>query len=150
MDDRELGLVEIEDRIKLKKVDLGLTSLKRTPIVPVSERDLPCILIHEGDDTVIAYSQRTQNGYPMTRQLEVILEIITKSDVDIKALYRNLRSVVFSEKGSDPQVFNARLVPGNKTTFIRENHTEGPTGNGLPSILSMRLVLDLIYVDGGL
>ncbi len=150
MDDRELGLAEIVDRITLKREALGLQSLRSTPTEPVSERDLPCVVVHEGDDYVVKHSTRSNHGYPATRTLEVTLEIIVKKDVDVKTLYRQLRSVVFSEKGVEPPVYNARLIPDNKTTFIRENHTEGPTGYGLPGLLGMRLVLDLIYIDGGL
>ena len=150
MDDRDLALKEIKDRITLKKDDLGLTTFRTNVTRPVSERDLTCVVLHEGDDYIVKYSPRTSHGYPATRTMEVVLEIIVLDTVDIKALYRQLRRVVFSEKGVEPQVFNPRLTTNNKTTFIRENRSEGPTGYGLPGILGMRLVLDLVYVDGGL
>lgn len=149
MDKRELGLQEIFDRVSDKRIELGLQAFYRTPTDPVSDENLPCVIMHEGDDYIVKPASRSDHGYPAVRLLEVTLEVIVK-DADAKALTRQLRSVVFSERGTEPPVINPRLLPGDKTTFLRENHTEGPTGYGLPGLLGMRLVLDLIYIDGGL
>lgn len=149
MDKRELGLEEIFDRVKVKKDDLGVVAFHRTPTNPVNEDNMPCVIMHEGDDYIIKAASRNNHGYPATRLLEVILEVIVK-DGDARALTRQIRGVVFSEKNVTPQVINPHLIPGDKTTFIRESHTEGPSGYGLPGLLGMRLVLELIYIDGGL
>lgn len=146
-DNREDSLSELFERIKLNRVDLGLKTFKKTPTRPIGEEDLPCILQLEGTDSIINHSSKNNSGYPVKRVLEVTLEIITTKDTDIKETLRNLRRIVFTERGTDPPVYNSRLVPDNRTGFISENRTEGPTGYGLPNVLGMSLVLDLVYTD---
>lgn len=140
MERREEGLEEIYRRISDARVELGLNGFKRTPTTAVTEQYLPCIFMIEGVDEVDQYSSRTQAGYPCKRVLEVTLELITNKDVDIKQLYRDVRSVVFS----------GGVIVADDSTFIREIRTEGPTGYGLPDVLGMRLVLLLSYNDAGI
>lgn len=146
MINRDDALEEIYQRIKDNKDVLGLTTFKRTPTEPIDQDQLPCIFMMEGVDNIIEYSKRSKTGYPARRVLEVVLELAALSETDIKDLYRNLRSVVFTVRGSDPAEFNP-IVATN--AFISENRTEGPTGYGLPDTLGMRLVLDLVYTDKG-
>lgn len=146
MINREAGLLEIYNRIKADRVTLGITSFKRIPTAPSEFSDLPCVFMLEGVDVVIKASARSNHGYPCTRNLEVPLELVTKDSTDIKTLYLGLRRTVFKEIGSDPPVYNA-IIANN--TFINENRTEGPMSYGLPDILVMRLVLNLIYTDNG-
>lgn len=146
MINRETGLVEIYNRVKTARTDLGLTSFRRTPTEAIVQEDCPCVFMHEGVDTIIEVSSRSGLGYPAKRSLEVVLELVTSSDIDIRQLLLNLRAVVFSVDGSDPKIPNP-IIGDN--CFINENRTEGPNGYGLPDILGMSLVLDLIYTDNG-
>jgi hypothetical protein len=147
MNNREDSLLEIYERIKEKRISLGLTSFKRTPTEPIIEKDMPCLFMLEGPDNIIDRSGRSNIGYPVRRVLEVTLELVTTKDVDIKSKLRDLRKAVFTERGSNPAVYNPRLVPTGQTGFIQENRTDGPTGYGLHDVLGMSLILDLIYTD---
>jgi len=137
---REEGLVEIYNRIKTERVALGLKAFKRTPTKPIDENSLPCIFMSEGIDEVVDHSSRSTTGYPCKRNLEVTLEIVTDRDTDIKQLYTDVRSVVFT----------GGVIVADNNTFIREIRTEGPTGYGLPDVLGMQLVLVLVYTDAGI
>ena len=144
---REQGLTEIHERLKADRVILGLKTFKRTPTAPVREQDLPCVFMIEGTDNVIAHSKRSRTGYPCKRVLEVVLELVTTKDIDIKQLYNEVRKSVFKKRGGEvPPVYEPILA---QNTFINENRTEGPTGYGLQDVLGMRLVLDLVYTDNG-
>lgn len=137
---REEGLVEVYNRIKNEKDTLGLKAFKRTPTKPIDESYLPCIFMSEGLDEIIDHSSRNQTGYPCKRNLEVTLEIVTDRSTDIKQLYTDVRSVVFT----------GGVIVADNNTFIREIRTEGPTGYGLPDVLGMQLVLVLVYTDDGI
>lgn len=147
MINRELGLDEIYERIKARRDVIGVKTFKRTPTSPIQDSDMPCIFMLEEIDNVIKQSNRGNTGYPVRRVLEVVLELVTTKSTDIKTMYRTMRKSVFSIIGSDPFIYNARIVD---SVFIAENRTEGPIGYGLPDILAMRLVLDLVYTDDGL
>ena len=136
---REEGLVEIYNRIKTERVALGLKAFKRTPTKPVTEENLPCIFMIEGVDDIVKPVARNQAGYPCIRNLEVTLEIVTDKDTNIKQLYTDVRTVVFT----------GGVIVADNNTFIREIRTEGPTGYGLPDVLGMQLVLVLVYTDAG-
>jgi len=143
---REDALLEIYERIKADRTVLEVKTFKRTPTAPIQQADLPCIFMLEGIDKITKLSARGNTGYPAQRVLEVVIELVTTEKTDIKALYKLVRSTVFSVKGSNPKVYNSRLVDD---AFINENRTEGPIGYGLPDVLGMRLVLDLFYTDNG-
>jgi hypothetical protein len=101
----------------------------------------------EGDDNIFKRASRNKLGYPAQRSLEVVIElVVNKTVTDIKALYPELRKAVFKVRNSDPAVYSP-IIADN--VFINENRAEGPAGYGLPDIKVMRLVLDLIYTDGG-
>jgi len=140
MINREAGLVEIYDRIAAARVALGLAAFMRTPTKPIDESKLPCIFMLEGVDDIVKYSARTKTGYDCNRLLEVTLEMVGNRDTDVKMLYREVRSVLFS----------GGVVVADGNTFIREIRTEGPTGYGLPDVTGIRLVLALSYVDKGI
>jgi len=146
-DNREDSLTELYERIKANRTELGLASFKQTPTEPIKDDDLPCVVMIEGVDNVIVHSSKNNAGYPVRRVLEVTLELITTKDTEIKTLLRDLRRIVFTERNTDPPVYNARLLPSGRTGSIQESRTEGPTGYGLPDILGMSLVLDLVYTD---
>ena len=146
MQNREDALLEIYERLKANRTVLGIKTFKRTPTSPIIEADLPCIFMSEETDSVLEHSKRNKTGYPAKRVLEVVLEIIVTDATNIKQLYLDMRSVVFTQRGTDPAVFNPVLA---QNTFINENRTEGPTGYGLPDVIGMRLVLDLVYTDNG-
>jgi len=141
---REMALTEIYERLKENHEALGITSFRRTPTSPVTKEMLPCIHMFEGTDNIVKHGSRNKTGYPANRVLEVPIEIITPSGVDIKSMYNGVRRALFTERGSSPVAFNPILAPN---TFINENRTEGPTGYGLEDFISMVLVLDLVYTD---
>lgn len=149
MENRELGLLEIKERIKVARTALGLKTFKRTPTRPSQLGDLPCVFMLEGTDVIFKRASRGALGYPAHRSLEVIIELVVNKTVttDIKGLFKDLRKAVFTLRGSDPEEYTPVVA---KDTFIQENRTEGPLGYGLPDIEVMRLVLDLIYIDGGI
>lgn len=144
MINRELGLLEIYDRIKDRRVAIGVSTFKRTPTEPIQNSDMPCIFMLEGIDNVIKQTSRSNTGYPVRRVLEVILELVTTKDTDIKSIYRLMRQAVFSIIGTSPPIYDSKIADN---VFIVENQSEGPVGYGLPDILAMRLVLDLVYTD---
>ena len=147
MKEREDGLLEIHARLKAKRVDMGVKTFVRTPTKAATQDQLPCIFMLEETDVIISHSKRNGSGYPCQRALEVVLELAVGKETDIKELYREVRKVVFTERDSDPPVFNPKVT---MKSFINENRTEGPTGYGLPDVVGMRLVLDLVYTDDGL
>jgi len=147
LNNREEALLELYERIKVNRVELGLATFKRTPTEPINDSDMPCIIMIEGSDSILVPNSRNTSGYPVRRLLEVTLELITTSVTDIKKTLRDLRRIVFTERDTDPPIFNARLLPDGRTGLIQENRTEGPTGYGLPDVLGMSLVLDLVYND---
>lgn len=151
MENRELGLLEIKARIKADRTSLGLSSFKRTPTDPLNSEDLPCVVMLEGTDNIFKRASRNKLGYPAQRDLEVIVElVVNKVDTpDIKALFRELRKTVFKVRNDNPDAEPVYSPIIADDVFINENRTEGPVGYGLPDIKVMRLVLDLIYTDGG-
>ena len=146
MMNREDALLEIFERIKADRETLGIKTFKRTPTAPISLSDLPCIFMLEDVDTIVKRSGRGNTGYPAKRVLEVVIELATDKNTDIKALYRDVRRTIFTVRGVVPKVQSSRLADD---AFINEARTEGPTGYGLPDVLGMRLVLDLVYTDNG-
>jgi hypothetical protein len=149
VENRELGLNEMYERIKLAKTSLGLVSFFRTPTRPSELGDLPCLFMIEGPDRIIKKSSRDNLGYPATRVLEVSFDYVLnkRGPLNIKSLYVDLRRAIFKVRNSDPVEYSS-IIASN--VFISENRTEGPTGYGLPDIEAMRLVIDLTYIDGGL
>ena len=148
-DNRELGVLEIYERIKADRTTIGLTSFKRNPKVPVLQTELPCVVLLERNDTILTYSSRSKVGYPARRQFEIQVELITNSKVtpDIRAMFKLLRKAVFKVRGtSNPEQFSNIIA---ENLYFLENRTEGPLNYGLPDIDVMRLILDLFYIDEG-
>jgi hypothetical protein len=146
MDNKEYGLVEIYERIKANKDELGLVSFKRNPTKPVDQSLMPSVVMIEDVDNIIKRSDRSKTGYPARRVAEIVIEIVVTADTDVKALYQELRRVVFMKRDTDPAVYDPCVADN---VFINENRTEGPSGFGLPDVTGMRLVLDLVYTDNG-
>jgi len=140
MDIREEGLVTIYNRIYTVRSSIGLKAFRRTPTKPINDKYLPCIFMHEGIDEIVEHSTRNQYGYPCKRALEVILEIVSDKDTNIKQLYRDVRSAVF----------DGGVIVADDNAFIREIRTEGPTGYGLPNVTSIDFVLLYQYTDTGI
>ena len=152
MENRELGLQELYERVKADRTILGLESFKRTPTNPSQFEDLPCVFMLEGVDSIIKPASRGKLVYPAHRALEVTIELVISkiATPDIMGLFLKLRKTVFKVRNENPDAeveYNPILAPD---ACIYENRTEGPIGYGLPDIKVMRLVLDLIYTDGGL
>lgn len=148
MINRELGLVEIYERLELVHVLIGLKTFRRNPTKPLRQEHLPYLIMDEGTDVILKHGDRRNHGYPARRSLEVQFEIAASKDL-INGLFLDVRKACFAEKGTfenTPPTFNAIV---SEHTFINENRTEGPTGIEIPDILVKRLVLDLVYTDNG-
>lgn len=146
MDNREEGLVEIHERFKAKKDDIGLVAFRRNPTQPLDPNQLPVGIMLEDVDTVVKASSKTSFGYPARRVLEVNLELIcNEKHHDIKSVYKEFRKAVFMDRGMFEKV-NVKVADN---TFISENRCEGPYPYGVPNLLGMRLILNLIYTDKG-
>ena len=146
MDNKQAGLEEIYERIKEAKDDLGLLSFKWNPTKPVDQAMMPSVVMTEDVDNIIQRSSRSKTGYPAKGVAEIVIEVFTSTDVDIKTLYRQLRKSVFAKRDSDPVEYDPCVA---NNVFINENRTEGPSGVGLPDVMGMSLVLDLVYTDNG-
>lgn len=146
MINKENGLVEIYERIKAKRTDLGLRAFRRNPTKPADPSLLPCLFMIEGEDHITKRSGRSATGYPAKRNAEITIELVVGKDADIKAMYRNLRRFVFMERGSDPVVYNPRVA---ENVFISELRSNGPSGVGIPDISSMEMILEMTYIDEG-
>jgi len=152
MINRVNAISEIYNRIKANKDFLGLKAFKKNPTAPITESQMPCVFLTEEVDNITHRASRGPTGYPAKRVMELVIELVVNSDSDIMNLYSNLRKVVFSRVGSDIANFDAQIMVDvivAENTFINENRTEGPIGYGLPDVLGMRLILDLIYDDEG-
>jgi len=149
MENRELGLLEIYNRIKAEREALGLVSFKRTPTRPSEIDQCPCVFMIEGIDSVIKHSTRDNLGYPALREMDVSLELVVnkRETPNIKLLMADLRRAIFKVIDSDPPIYSGIFADN---LFIRENRMEGPIGYGLPDIKVMRFIVDLTYIDGGL
>lgn len=128
------------ERIKQNRSTLHVKTLKHNPTSPFISTDLPGVFLYEGVDNILKYSSGTPLGYPVFRECEITLEIITDSRYDLLTMYRGVRSVVL----------NSDLPSLQKGSLLREKFSEGPTGYGVPDVLGMRLVMSLTYSDDGL
>jgi hypothetical protein len=137
MELRETCIEVIKGIIKDNKEQLGVVTCKRAPTNSITSSITPAIIIIEGDDVVLKKTSRGIKIYPVKRNLELILEIITVLGYDIKKLYRHVRSVVLQ----NPIVAD--------DCYIEEIRAEGPHGYELPDVKGMRLVLSLMYTDNG-
>ena len=72
MENKELGLLEIKNRIKDNRVALGITSFRATPSIPITEKDLPCVVMLEETDNIVKRTTRNNYGYPCQRVAEVV------------------------------------------------------------------------------
>jgi len=141
---RKGAVTALYNRVKGKRVELGLSSFKYTPTPPLREEMLPAVFLSEGTDIPVKPNSRGKLIYPCTRRLEISLEIVDLNRNAVWDLFLNTRKTVFTGEGEnviDPVLF--------ETSFISENRTEGPLGYQLPGAIGMRLVLDLIYTDKG-
>jgi len=138
MEDREIALDEIYNRIVAAGVSIGIKSVQRAPMSPLDPKKFPCISLFEGPDEVVKVNSRGVSIYPARRLMEVVLELSASDSDDMKVLYQKVRTTVLA----NPILSN--------NTFISELRTEGPMGYDIPNTQGMRLVLALVYTDEGL
>lgn len=147
---KEIACVAFRDRIESVKDECGLKTFIRNPTRPADDDDLNAVFLIEGVDTILEYSSRGGNTFPVKRAAEIIIEIVTNAvdadgvPINIKEIFSTVRRAVFVN--INPVAEDGKV---DKTTFFREIRTEGPLGYGLPNILGMRLVLELFYIDNG-
>ena len=138
MNKREEGLVEIYNRIKAARVELGIVQFRRSPTTTLDK--VPMCIMLEDVDEIIKRPSRGQVAYPVLRNVDIILELAVNEDVtDIRSLVLDLRRVVF-----------AGGITVAEKTIIEELRLEGPFGYGVPDILGMRLILGMVYTDEGI
>lgn len=147
MDSRELGLVEVYERIKAKRSEIGLLTFKRTPTKPLDPKNTPLCVMLEDEDNIIKRSSRGVSPYPAVRRLEVHLEIICNETThQVKPMYSLLRKAVFTNRDAiNPQI-DFRVAKG---VTVSESRSEGPYPYGVPNLIGMRLILNLEYTDEG-
>lgn len=141
---REAGLEEMYQRLKAVYQEIGIKHFRRNPTKAVGKEKYPALFMDEGVDNIIDPSKRTSHGYPARRACEVIFEINTTSEMDIRALYGDVRKALFTVRETDPPVFSPIIA---QNIFFREVRTEGPSGVNVPDVLIMSLVVELIYTD---
>ena len=148
MIERESGLEEMYQRLKVAYQDIGITYFRRNPTKAVGPEKFPALFMNEGVDSVMEYNSRNAHGYPARRSCEVIFEInVDKTKNDIREIYGKVRKALFTSRDTvdgDPPVYTPII---SKNVFFRENRTEGPSGVDIPDILIMALVVELIYTD---
>lgn len=137
MNKRDLAITALFNRIKAAKTTLGLVCCKVTPTKSLESYSLPAVFLVEGVDRLLTTASRNPLGYPATREVEIICELVFPKSINIRQKYRDVRNVVLSSH---------ILV---EDTSVKEIRAEGPTGYGLPDVVGMRLVLGLIYPDDG-
>jgi len=139
MDNKVLGLNEVETRCRPLYNTVPLKNLLRLPDRIVDSADMPCVLIMEGDDVITKRSTGNYLGYPCSRVSNVIIECWDLSSGNVRNIKDEVLRVVLAEKGV--------LLQG---VLIREQKTIGPFNLGIPKILGMRIVFELSYIDNGL
>ena len=138
MNKREEGLVEIYNRIKVARVELGIVQFRRSPTTTLDK--VPMCIMLEDMDEILKRPSRGRLSYPCLRNVDIILELAVNENVtDIRSLILDLRRVVF-----------AGGITVAEKTIIEELRLEGPFGYGVPDILGMRLILGMVYTDDGI
>lgn len=145
IDEREQAILEIIARLTDNRVEIGLATLKRVPLLnPIDSKDYPCLLLIENEDKIEKKSSSGICGYPMRRQLELVLELVARHGVDVKAMMRLIRRAIVTGTtvtGSPP------LPVPNSDAFILESYIAGPTNFNIPDTIGMQLAFSLHYKD---
>lgn len=136
MDNRELGIEVLEDRLKPIFTLKSLKFFKRNVDFQVNKEHMPCLLIQEGEDNIVKEYSRNYHGYPLTRELEVIVEVWDFSNQKVKALRKE---VILHTFESSP-----KLLDG---VIIKEVKTFGPFNQGIPGVLGMQVIFKMTYND---
>jgi hypothetical protein len=137
MEEREIGLQVLYNRIKDRYKSLGIKTFRRTPSIPVEQDDLLCVFMTSGIDRIVKPSARDWLGYPARREVEVIFELISLDDFDIQTFYTDFRRVALS---------SAKLTDD---CIVREVRAIGPSSYNTPNVIGMRLVCAMAYTDKG-
>lgn len=141
-DDRELGVVEVHNRLKPLFTTYPLVRLDRTPADSAEKDDMPCIFLIEGEDSIVKRSSRNFVGYPCHRLLQVIVEVwvLGKSGnaAVVRPLYNEARKAILATDGV--------LLSG---VVIREGKAIGPFNLGVPGTVGMRVFFNMGYQDLG-
>lgn len=138
MENRELGMAEVEKRCRPLYISLSLKNVLRVPSRAIDEKDVPCILIMESDDNIVHRSGRDFIGYPCKREFDVVVECWDFATGDVSNICEQVRKVILVNKGN--------LLTG---VIINEKKTIGPFNLGVPNILGKRVVFTMIYKDNG-
>jgi hypothetical protein len=138
MEKRDEGMDEVEKRCRPLYNSIPLKKVIRLPDRVINERDMPCVLIMEGDDYMNNPSNRNPLGYPCRRILNVIIESWDLSSGDVRNINEEVRKAVLANKG--------QLV---SEVIIRESKTVGPFNFEIPNVLGFRTVFEMNYTDSG-
>ena len=144
---RQLACAEVYKRIKDSRKLIGLKSFKKLTTVRAKIEEAPICFMSYGSDNIIKRSSRTsaisRPGEGSTRSLEIFLELVCPSNIDIEEICAKIRKVILA----DPHPIQNTDGKKDKTTFLLEDRTEGPTGYGIPEVTAMILVITVIYID---
>jgi len=136
MENRELGIEALENRLKPIFTLMGLKLFKRNIDFQVTEKHMPCLLIQEGEDNIIKEVSRTYTGYPLIRSLDIIVEVWEMSSVKVKELRKE---VILHAFDGGPT-----LLQG---VMFKESQTIGPFNQGIPGVLGMQVIFKMTYED---
>jgi len=144
MEQRELGTNEIIDRLNGLINSFSLKDVILLPSVKVTRDDMPCLLVHLGEDVIFKRSSRNEIGYSLQasawRTLTVIVECWELSRLNVLTLYKEARKAVLKDK-------NGVLI--NKVT-VKEVKADGPFyAAEIDGAYGMRLYLSMNYPDEG-
>jgi hypothetical protein len=133
---KEQGLLALEALLRPLMAVHSLKLFKRDIDFQVTEEYMPCLLIIEGDDTIIKTAGRSYISYPCIRQAEIVVEVWEASTGDVRTFRNNVIQRAFA---NGPQ-----LLPG---VVIKEQKTTGPFNMGIYGYLGMQIHFLMTYPD---
>jgi len=137
--ERQTGVDAVYDRIKPLLTEQSLMYLKYRPTSPVGKGMFPCILLMEGEDNIISRKARDFIGYPLTRVLQLVVEVWDWETGDVMLLREEVLKKALTNGG--------RI---NTTTAIREAKSIGPFMADTAGILGVRIIFEMTYTESTL
>ena len=145
MQNKELGVAEIFERIKAQKDTTGFVTCKRTPTRPLNEYGLPAIFVIEGEDSKLSESNRDPLGFPKKRDGLITLQVICNDSIsNVKVLLNSGRKAAFTDRIT--MELNP-VLPGN--CALKELSFNGPYPLNVVDLIGMSATFELIYIDEG-
>lgn len=148
---RDKSLLEIYERIKRDRDQIGIKSLVWNKNTTIVKSNIPVVFMTEGKDIIKKYDSRNKVGYPARRELEIEIAIATKDKESLWDVYQKTRRAIFCTR--EESVESITWTPNNvveKNSFIVEARTNEPVTYSDPIAIGISLVVNLSYVDFGI